>query len=87
MSRIQLRITCHTKNQEKHNLYEKRQLTHQNDFKTGILKMCQQPNTNYLETSKKKKSLSKEIEVTQKNQMKITELKNTITDLKTHCVE
>lgn len=49
--------------------------------------MCQQPNTNYLETSKKKKSLSKEIEVTQKNQMKITELKNTITDLKTHCVE
>lgn len=48
--------------------------------------MCQQPNTNYLETSKKK-SLSKEIEVTQKNQMKITELKNTITDLKTHCVE
>lgn len=79
MSRIQLKITCHTKNQEKHNLDEKRQLTYQNDCKTVILKICQQPNINYLETHAKKKSLSKEIEVIQKNQLKITELKNTIT--------
>lgn len=53
MSRRQLNITYNTKNQKNHNIDEKRQLTHQKYFKMGILTMCQQPNTNYLETNEK----------------------------------
>lgn len=56
MFKIQLKITCHAKNQESHNIDEKRQLTHQKDFKTGILKCVNNKIQIILKQMKKKSS-------------------------------
>lgn len=48
------------------------------DFKTAILKMCEQSIMNSLETNEKIENLNKEIDVIKKSQMEFIELKNTI---------
>lgn len=50
------------------------------DFKTTIIKRLQQSITNSSEINEKR-NLSKEIKVIKENQMEITELKNTITEI------
>lgn len=94
MSRIQQEISYHPKNQENHNLNAKSHVmdtnTHVNqtlelpdkDFKEGIIKILQQPIPRSLETSEKWENRNEEIEVTEKNQMEITELKNTTAEIK-----
>lgn len=84
MSRIQLTVALHPKNQENENLNEKRHSDTKmsqtlelsgKDFKVATIKVLQQSIKNSSRTNAKIKNLSKEIEVLQKNQLEMIKLK------------
>lgn len=94
MSRIQSKIIWHMKNQENLNSQWKMQSTDVNSkmtqmlelsdkaFKIPIISMHQEVKTSALEMNGKIENLNKETEDIKRNHMEITDLKNTMMEIK-----